>query len=212
MPTVWLIRHTESISNANMRTEHPVQSELTAQGFAAAQHLPGVFTQAPDLFVVSSYVRAKQTAVPTLERFPTVPQEEWPVHEFTYLDTNHYRGTTGSERAPVAQAYWQRNDPLHNEGDGESFADLVHRVQGIITRLRQHPASFIAIFSHGLFLRALVWYVLAEGPAVTAASMRRYSRFVRAVKAPNGSICRAQFPSSGPIYLSGFDTSHLPPE
>jgi broad specificity phosphatase PhoE len=165
---------------------------------------------APDLIVISPYLRARQTAVPTLNRFPNVPHEEWPVNEFTYLNPIRYQGTTGTERRPFALAYWERNDPQEKEGGaGESFAELLARVQEIVTRLRQHPAEFIAVFSHGLFLRALIWSVMIGITEATPQSMKQYHHFIQALQIPNGAVVKAQFPPTGPIFISSFDVAHL---
>ena len=121
MTKFWFIRHGESVSNANLPTKDPALSELTPRGHQEAEYVAQAFNEAPDLIVVSSFLRARQTAVPTQKRFPLVPVVEWPVHEFVYLHPERYNGTTGSERAPFAQAYWERNDPFENEyGGGES--------------------------------------------------------------------------------------------
>ena len=79
----------------------------------------------------------------------------------------------------------------------------------IVARLRQRPATFIAVFSHGLFLRALVWSILTGIAEATPKTMKRYSHFTQAVQIPNGSIIRAEFPAGGPIFISEFDISHL---
>ncbi len=210
MSEVWLIRHGESVSNANLPTGDPAKSSLTEKGFAEAEQIVKAFVKAPDLIVVSSYLRARQTAVPTISRFPHVPQEEWPIHEFTYLNPVRYHGTTGSERRPLALAYWERNNPHENEGEaGESFAELLGRVEETVTRLRQQPAKFIAVFSHGLFLRALVWSILTGITEATPKTMKRYSHFTQAAQIPNGAIIKAQFPAQGSIFIANFDTTHM---
>ena len=210
MSTVWFIRHGESISNADLPTGDPAESALTPQGFQEAARISQAFIETPDLIVISPYLRARQTAVPTCNRFTHVPHEEWPVHEFTYLSPARYQGTRGTERRPLASAYWQRNDPHEKEGDaGESFAELMARVQEIMRRLRQHPAQFTVVFSHGLFLRALIWSLLTGITTATPSTMTRYAHFIQAAVIPNGAIIKAHFPPTGPIYISGFDTAHL---
>lgn len=210
MLEVWFIRHGESVSNANLRTVHPEQSELTPRGEVEARQVITAFDREPDLIVVSPYLRARQTAVPTIRHFVSVPAEEWPVFEFTYLDPKRYRGTTGMERRPYARAYWERCDPnLKEGGSGESFVELLARVRALIARLQQQSHRFIVVFSHGMFVRALIWYILQGEHPATPDLMRQYHRFLRAVRMPNCAICKTQFLSSGQIYVSGFDTSHL---
>lgn len=210
MSEVWFIRHGESISNANLPTGNPAESSLTEKGFAQGEQIASAFETVPDLFVISSYLRARQTAVPTLTRFPNVPQEEWPVHEFTYLNPVRYHGTTGTERRPYALAYWERNDPQEKEdGAGEPFAGLMARVQETVFRLRQHSANFIVVFSHGLFLRALIWSIMANVREITPKTMKNYHHFIQAERIPNGAIVKAQFSPEGSIFISNFETAHL---
>jgi len=210
MSKVWLIRHGESVSNANLPTVHPADSALTPRGEEEAKLIPPVFRQEPDLIVVSPYIRARQTAVPTQTKFPNTAVEEWPVHEFTYLHPERYKGTTGSERVPYAQAYWQRNDPFEKEqGEGESFAELLTRVQDALQRLAASPAEFIAVFSHGLFLRAVLWHLITSIDEPTKDAMWRYQQFVWGVQMPNCSIVELMITDSNPIMFSGFLTDHL---
>ncbi len=210
MATVWFIRHGQSISNANLPTKHPKLSELTPQGHEEAKQIVQAFDRKPDLIVVSPYVRARQTAVPTITHFDPIPVEEWPVFEFTYLHPERYNGTRGSDRGLIARAYWERNDPFEKEmGGGESIAELMARVNQLIDRLQQHPAKFVAIFSHGLFLRALIWIILSGSHEPTADAMKRYAHFVQSVWMPNGSILKTTFDNHKPITLAGFDTNHL---
>lgn len=209
MSEVWLIRHAESISNANLPTVHPAQSELTPLGERQALAVVEAFIAKPDLLVVSPFVRARQTAVPTITHFDPIPVEEWPVHEFTYLAPHRYADTTGAERAPYARDYWQQNDPHFKEGgEGESFAELLDRVWMIAGRLQQHSASFVAVFSHGLFLRALLWAVLTQTTKATPETMQRYGHFLQGVWWPNTAVCKATF-SANEVRFSPFETNHL---
>ncbi len=209
MGEAWFIRHGESISNADLPTSHPADSELTPLGMAEAEQIAQAFARPPDLIVVSPFIRARQTAAPTLHRFASVPTATWPVHEFTYLAASHYDGTTGSERWPIAMDYWQRNDPDYRDGkNSETFAELMVRVWQIIAQLRQHEAQFVALFSHGLFIRALQWAVLTNTTQATPDSMRRYNSFCRAVTVPNGAICRLFFDETT-LRLGSIDTAHM---
>ena len=212
MSKVWFIRHGESVSNADLPTRHPALSELTPRGHREAEYVAQAFSQEPDLIVVSPYVRARETAVPTQKRFPKTPVVEWPVHEFTYLHPEKYNGTIGSERAPAARAYWQRNDPFeHEDGEGESFADLLARINVTKENLAAHPAEFVALFSHGLFLRAFIWSLLTGIREATPAAMRSYHQFVKGIWMENGAIFEGRFNDNGRISITGFDTSHIPP-
>lgn len=208
---VWFIRHGESVSNANLPTTHPAASELTEKGHREAECVAQAFTCKPDLIVVSPYIRARQTAVPTIDRFDPVNVAEWPIHEFSYLHPDHYSGTTGQERWPKAKAFWERMNPLEKEGnEGESFSELLVRVLAMEEQLRQTPEEFIAIFSHGLFLRAFLWVTLTGFREATNRAMEKYLFFSRGISMPNGSILKTRFERDGRILFSPFDTAHLP--
>ena len=210
---VWFIRHGESVSNANLPTTHPSASELTEKGQREAEYVAQAFTRKPDLIVVSPYIRARQTAVPTINRFDPVNVAEWPIHEFSYLHPERYNGTTGHQRWPEAMAYWERMDPLEKEGnEGESFSELLARVAAMEEQLRQTSEQFIAIFSHGLFLRAFLWMSLTGFREATARSMEKYLFFSRGISMPNGSILKTRFEPDGRLFFSPFDTAHLPEE
>ncbi len=210
MPKVWLIRHGESISNVNLPTTHPAASPLTARGEEEAKAVVSAFQQTPDLIVVSPYLRARQTAVPTQNQFPHTPVVKWPVYEFTYLHPQKYNGTTGSERVAYAQAYWQRNDPFEKEdGGGESFFELLQRLQKTKEMLANHPANFIVVFSHGLFLRGLQWHLLTDINTATQETMEQYHQYVWGVHMPNCAILEVNFTPHTPVTLSEFMIDHL---
>jgi broad specificity phosphatase PhoE len=210
MPVVWFIRHGQSESNADLKTTHPAKSALTGRGVWEASRVATAFRQTPDLIVVSPFLRARQTAVATITQFPHTPVETWSVEEFTYLDPIHYDGTTGADRWPAALAYWERNDPAYKDGGvAESFTDLVARVTAVTAQLQQRPEAFIAVFSHGLFLRALLLSLIGGPAEALSEYMSRYFHFVRALHMPNGSILQATFAPDTLTAFSGFLTTHL---
>ena len=81
MPTVLLIRHGQSQANIGLPTATPQSIALTERGFAQAEQIAEYLAThiRPDLIVTSSYLRTKQTAAPTLSRFPSIIPKEWPV-------------------------------------------------------------------------------------------------------------------------------------
>src|SRR5437660_3505458 len=101
MRTVWFIRHGESEGNAGLPTTEPVSIKLTKKGLEQAQNIAAMFEEPPSLIVTSSYIRTKQTAWPTIKSFPETPQEEWPVHEFTYLSLAYRQYSTIQQRQPL---------------------------------------------------------------------------------------------------------------
>jgi broad specificity phosphatase PhoE len=211
MPTVWFIRHAESASNAGLVTSDPGGTHLTPRGYQQARCIPAAFHERPSLIVTSPYIRTKQTAQPTIERFPDAPQAEWPVQEFTYIAAGHYRDTTSRQRAPLMSAFWERCDPGYCDGDGaESFAELLARVRVTLDLIAGFGEGFLAIFSHGLFTRALLWSLMAAAPPqADATAMRRLHRFITAVKMPNAAILSLRLDPNGELWFSPFITAHL---
>src|SRR5215213_4492085 len=185
MTEIWLIRHGESESNAGLPTSDTAKIVLTPRGIARAQYLAASFTRAPSLVITSPYLRAQQSAQPTIKRFPEVRLEEWPVHEYTYLSHASRHNTTLAGRRPQIDAYWERCDPGYLNGDGaESFVALVARAKHTLERIKDLDDDFVAIFSHGLFIRTLLWVLLAEPAQIDAAIMRRYRSFISGFSVP----------------------------
>jgi 2,3-bisphosphoglycerate-dependent phosphoglycerate mutase len=190
---VWLIRHAESESNAGLRTSDPATIQLTARGRSQAAHLARSFPSPPALIVTSPYQRAKETALPTCERFPNVPVEEWPVQEFTYLSPARCRHLTAAERAPMVRAYWERADSMFVDGAGaESFVEFLMRVAEARVRLRTLEPGPVAVFTHGGFIRAMLWVERTGMSDVTPAAMRDFHAFLESYPVPNAAITGVQ--------------------
>lgn len=210
MPVVWFIRHGQSESNADLRTSHPADSALTPIGHEESRLISNALSQPPDLFVLSPFLRARQTAVPTLDQYPHTPVETWPVQEYVYLSPAQYKDTTGTERWPLAVAYWERNDPRYKSSeDSESFAELIARTTAVQAQFQARQEEFIVVFSHGLFIRALLLTLLQGYADPTQEFMARYAYFIQAVQMPNGAILKVNFTADGRSTFSGFDTRHL---
>jgi probable phosphoglycerate mutase len=199
---VWLVRHGQSESNAGTPSARPGESPLTARGREEAERVATTIPK-PALIVVSPYVRAAQTAAPTIARFPAVPHEEWPVQEFTYLGEFYDRLTTAEERRPRVVEYWRRADPHLAQDGAESFADLLGRVHALVERLSRQPAGPVAVFTHGTFIRAVIWTLVTGGTA-DHEGMRDFHRFHDRIAVPNGAVVGLGFPAGAPpLVLAG---------
>jgi probable phosphoglycerate mutase len=205
---IWLIRHGESESNAGLPSSDPEPIPLTARGRRQAERIARGFTDPPALIVTSRFVRARQTAEPTIGRFPAVPCREWPVEEFTYLGDLHGRVMTAAGRRPHTEAYWSRADPRHAGGGAESFAGLLTRVGGFLDRLAEQPSGPVAVFTHGLFVQAVLWSLLTGVRAPDAEDMRGFRTFADRYAVPNGGIIELR--NAGGLVLPSGTTVHLP--
>lgn len=196
---VWLIRHGQSEGNAGLPSTGGT-TPLTQLGQWQAQRVATAFGDAPDLIVTSSFIRARQTAGPTHDRFPGAPRELWPVQEFHCLPVDD-SPITSLALEPHERAYWQRADPHERHPGKESFTDLLDRAAALLDRLASGPERFVAVFTHGTFLRAVLWTVLVGSPERTAAGMRAFRVFHDAWLTPNGAIFELRYP--GPLVLAG---------
>jgi broad specificity phosphatase PhoE len=216
MPTAWFIRHAESEANAGLPTTSPAGVKLTSRGRKQAESIARAFTTQPDMIITSPYIRTKQTAIPTVERFPRTRQSEWQVQEFTYLSPSQYQNTTIDQRRPLANAYWQRLDPFYVDGEGaESFSQFMYRVQETLTKLTRLEDEFITIFSHEQFIRAILWTLYMGEEWIAEYSERRegmecFHQFLKAFSMRNGSIVQLTW-EPGEIPVPGkIMTDHLP--
>jgi len=67
----------------------------------------------------------------------------------------------------------------------------------------------VAIFTHGLFMRTLLWVQLADPVEIDAAIMRRYHSFISGFSAPNGSILKLHIDGERDLFFGHFITAHL---
>lgn len=208
MNAVWLIRHGESESNVGLPTTKPTEfTQLTPKGHQQAAALAETVPQ-PDLIVTSPYLRSKQTAQPTAARFPNCLQAEWQVQEFDYLaaPANVH---SQAEVLQLCKAYWHRRDPFYQDGEAESFANLMQRVATLYEQIRQLEGKTILIFSHSGFIRAVLWASLVQQPKVTPRSMDKFCNFIQSIRIPNGAIVKLHWQHQD-VCFSPILTNHLP--
>jgi broad specificity phosphatase PhoE len=208
--TIWMIRHAQSQSNAGQATIGPSTNGLSDLGLLQSKQVAEVISQVPDRIVVSPYWRTHLTAQPLLDKFPQVKPEVWPVQEFSYLSLSPDHPTTPAHRQPLSQAFWNRSDPDYVDGErAESFQQLMQRVQDTLDRIDRHQ-GFGVVFSHGLFMKALLWTAMAQPGAIDKLAMQRFCGFWRSFRIPNASILRISVAENQQLTWSGFDIDHLP--
>lgn len=154
MAKILLVRHGESQANAGVATVNPRAIPMTELGHAQAKAFAEKFEHEPTLIVRSSYIRAMETAAHFIERFPNIPVEDWPVHEFTYLKRGE-KLLTGKERLPAVLEYWAQCDPDHRDGPvTETFSELVERCRNAIARFEAlGPDALVVVFTHGYWMQ-----------------------------------------------------------
>ena len=158
MTEIRFIRHGESESNAGLPSSSDLSTPLTQKGMDQAQWVAQNLNFKPNLFILSPYLRAQQTAVPALLKYPNVPVEIWPIQEFSYLSYDMYQNTTSENRRSLSINYFKEADPDKVLGEGgESFHQFIQRIGNAITSLQETDADKIIIFGHGWFVRAFLW-------------------------------------------------------
>nr|WP_042183072.1 histidine phosphatase family protein [Kibdelosporangium sp. MJ126-NF4]CEL15338.1 phosphoglycerate mutase family protein [Kibdelosporangium sp. MJ126-NF4] len=211
--TVWLVRHGESRANAGSHTTGSATNPLTPLGEQQAVIVAENFSEAPDLVVHSPFLRARQTAQPTIDRFPATPVAQWPIEEFSYLGRFHGSPTTTKHRAPAVRDYWQTADPHYRDDDNsESFVDVYARARGFLRCLAEADCDRVAAFTHGMFMRVVLWVLLTGEEVPDSESMRRFHTFRQASLIPNGSILPLHAHGEHGYQFLSTTTAHLPPE
>ena len=175
---VLLVRHGQSLANSGGKTPDHIQNPLTPLGRTQARAFAEQLDCQPNLIAVSPFPRAQQTAEPILQRFPNSPVEEWPIEEFTFLNTALYHNTSEAERSPQVTAFWDRSDPTYVDGPGsESFTQFLDRAREAIHRLiTLNPAGCVVLVTHGYFMQAFRLIVLFP-QATDAELMENFLRF-----------------------------------
>jgi len=175
---ILLVRHGQSLANAGGIPPDHITNPLTELGHAQAKAFAEGFSCTPTLFLHSPFLRARQTAEPLLQKFPDVPVEEWPVHEFTYLEPTRHNGTSEEQQMPHILKYWERPDHGYIDGPGaESFTQFLDRAREGIRRLaRVAPGGCVVVFTHGFWMQAFRLLLLFPN-ATDAELMRDFRRF-----------------------------------
>lgn len=142
---VWLVRHGETGWSRAHRHTSRTDVPLTDNGEAAARALAGrLHPMTFDAVLTSPRRRARRTA--ELAGFPDARVDEGLV-EWDYGD---YEGATTEEirRDVPGWSVWTHASP-----GGETAAQVTHRLDRVVARLR--GAGRVLVFAHGHSLRAL---------------------------------------------------------
>lgn len=189
MPVITLVRHAESTVNdcATRQRLVPTQAVeghtqhvgLTARGVEQAHQLAARLP-CVGAAIVSPYERARQTAAAYIHHFGARPQQaapfsqlvvrEAPVQEYTLLAAGKCAGLDVAQRGALVRAHMQAslaNPELVDDPTDpwcESLAAFCRRAHAQLHALLQLQQDCI-VFSHGNFIKALLWHALLESRA-----------------------------------------------
>lgn len=99
------IRHGQSIGNAGVRCHNLASIELTDLGWRQAREIARAWTKPPTLIVTSPYLRTRQTAEATIQRFPDVLVDTHPASAATPIAEPHRSVLSVGCRAVVGALY-----------------------------------------------------------------------------------------------------------
>lgn len=177
-PLVVLVRHGHRIDDGDQPSPGLGLASLSELGHRQAAAFAASVRAAPELIVVSRFLRSIQTAAPLGAKFPEVPVETWPVEEFTFLPPQLFVGTTFRDREPQNSAYWRNGDPdAHPGPGGESFRDFIARVDGVLDHLAARPERSVLMVSHGYTMQALLWRLSEPGRSIDRTSFSEWNAF-----------------------------------
>jgi broad specificity phosphatase PhoE len=215
---ILLVRHGQSVANAGGAAPDHITNPLTELGRAQAKAFADSFNCMPTLFLHSPFLRTRQTAEPLLQRFPDVPVEEWPIHEFTYLEPTRHNGTNETQQMPHILKYWERPNPAYLDGPGaETFTQFLDRARSAILRFAQMAhGGCVVVFTHGFMMQAIRLLLLF--PHTTDAELMRNFRrfhsnnFVANTEVAEFEVREGRIKLVGQLHLNDFtlqgETSH----
>lgn len=156
------IRHGQSLANIGQWRGGFAEVPLTPLGEEQAQVLADSWDVTPCRIMVSPYLRTRQTAAPTIARFPDVPVEYWDIHEFTYWNPAFWGESRPEDDIEEVARYWRVADPDYRHGAevdgarGETFRELLQRTEDTLKNLEAIDCDApIFLFTHGHFMQAL---------------------------------------------------------
>jgi broad specificity phosphatase PhoE len=159
--TILLVRHGESVWNAEGRWQGQADPPLSERGLAQAAELAASLRERPIVAVHSSdLARARQTAEPTAAALGLPLVLDPALRE---LHVGAYQGLT---RVELDARYpdWRLQMSEGRPPDGESRAELRARLGPALDRIeRDAPAGEILVVSHGAAMRAALDYLREQG-------------------------------------------------
>ena len=187
LKTLTFIRHAQSVSNAGGITLPHHQIPLTELGRRQARALPGHLDLKPSSVLVSTMIRAHQTAKPFCTWAGIKAVDHQGLDEFSVIDPKLIEGMTGDQRKPFVEAYWDDPDPHRRLGqEADTFAEFEHRVSTFMAIMETMPDQSV-IFGHGTWFGLMLWRMLGYD-ASTPETMRTFRRFQQNMPMPNCAV------------------------
>lgn len=165
MTHLYLVRHGETIWNAEKRMQGHMNSDLTDQGKEQARLLGEKFaTTTFDACYTSDSPRALETAQLVTQYLPTTPVTDSRLRE---IGMGSWEGRTRQEIANVDgqewHHFWETPHLYQAKNGGETFHHLRQRSMASIDEiLLKHTDQKILIVSHRLTIKTIINQLLAQ--------------------------------------------------
>jgi alpha-ribazole phosphatase len=187
--TIYFIRHGESVANAGGITMENKKIPLSSKGLVQAQSVVENFKIMPSQILVSEYLRTHQTAKPFCCRNNSEYQVCTELNEFSIISHELIEGMTGTQRRPIADAFWSEGDVNKRMGiEADTFNEFSERVNGFIAGMSQLSNGTV-LFGHGIWFGMLLWKLMGFA-ANDQQSMIGFRRFQNGLPISNCIIYR----------------------
>lgn len=188
METLYLVRHGQTLWNAESRMQGRMDSPLTEAGHAhAADNAAWLAGESIETMFASPLGRTRATAAIIGQHLGLEARFDDRLME---RHCGIWEGLTLVDierRWPDAFRSW-RAEPFHfRPPGGENLPDMVKRVSPFLEWLRSVPARRVAIVSHGMIGRAMLTHLLDLEP-----------EFASTVRQPNDLVYRICFGEGPP--------------
>ena len=147
---LYLIRHGESLYNAEGRIQGQSDVALSPLGIRQARAIADAFVEEPlDAIFASPLQRAMQTAEPIAGRFGLAIR---PDDRLMEIHAGIFQGLLWAEieaKFPDSARPWREQHPDFVIPGGESRRSLMVRGQAVLEAIREMPFRRVAVVSHG---------------------------------------------------------------
>jgi probable phosphoglycerate mutase len=186
---ILVIRHGESEANAGLASDRPDDIPLTERGQLQAIQIADSITTSPSLIVHSSFLRAKQTARPLIDKYPTVPVVTLEIHEFNCLSPTDFANTTMYDRKGAVTEFWSTCNPYLVHGkDAESYNSFGNRITSSLYYLLNSPAQKIVVFTHSQVIRMMWQFFITGNSTFDKESMLFFREKMGQLPVNNGEV------------------------
>jgi alpha-ribazole phosphatase len=157
---IYYIRHGESVANAGGITMENKKIPLSAKGLEQAHSVAESLKIKPYQILVSEYLRTHQTAEPFCVRNNSKYQVCTQLNEFSIISHELIEGMTGSQRRPIADAFWSEGDVNKRMGiEADTFVEFSERVNNFIAGMSELSDNTV-LFGHGIWFGLLSWKLM----------------------------------------------------